>query len=411
MRRLLRTPLTRLGARCQSTSSADQQPDAEYWRIRASQLEEKLLAAQQFMGQCARQSSGFDDACKGWEYWDIDKYGSQIDYNTFFEANSKAQRPCVFSGLDVVPQEWGDIDFWKKSLSDTEVPIFVPNRELPRGFEERSPERFIDFSKNGSSRAFYGPEATPLDLKMCEVPLPETEPQVLENFTIPKYFSQDLVQFCMQSEALRTSQLQNRSELEATRPRAALPLLYMGDDEAHIVSGLPLLTVAPRGMTSSLYKTPYNQHTWIHVTSGSVEIILFSPMYSPAIYETGNDTYMLDAFAPDFEMFPSAIMPFPWRVTVTAGETLFIPADVAFQWRCAADSIFTTMNFTDWSNVELALYDYERMAACGHPAFAEIIKGFNSSFVSLPECSKADEPVDTPYGAFLTWKNEVHGKG
>ena len=410
MRCLLKATVRRVGIRYQSDESITEQPDAEYWRMRASQLEEKLLAAQQFMGQCARQSNGFDQAAKGWEYWPIDRYGSEIDYNTFFETNSKGQRPCVFNGLDVVPQEWGDTKFWSDTLKGTQIPLYASDANLPRGLQEQNTEtNSEDFLKTGASRVFYGPEATHLDLRMAEIPLPETHPQVLENFMIPKYFTQDLLQFCMQSEQLRASQLHNRSELEANSPRSALPLLYLGE-EPHIISGFPLLTVAPRGMKTSLHKTAYNQHSWIHIAGGSLEVILFSPMYTPAIYETGSDTFMLDAFEPDYELFPSAIMAYPWKVTLTAGETLFIPADTAFQWRSTSDSLFTTMQFTDWSNVELALYDYQRMASCGHPAFIEMMKGFNSSFISLPQCSKADEPIDTPYGAYLTWKNDVKGK-
>ena len=97
---------------------------------------------------------------------------------------------------------------------------------------------------------------------------------------------------------------------------------------------------------------------------------------------------------------------YPWRVTLNEGDTLFVPADYALQWRAMQDSVVTTMPFVDWGNVETAVFDAERMAGCGNPAFLELTKGFNMRFLSSPQCARTSEPLDTPYGAYLTWRND-----
>ena len=183
------------------------------------------------------------------------------------------------------------------------------------------------------------------------------------------------------------------------------------------------MRIAPRGSQTALHHTPFSRHTWLHVTAGTLEVMMFPPDFQPALYEEEFCTYALDAFEPDFEAFPTAIMyvqtahatrmppvsahrAYPWKLQLGVGETLFIPADSPFQLRSLEDTITVRSEFVDWGNAEACVYDAERLAECGNPAFKELTRGFNLGFLSLPQCAQTQEPIDTPYGAFLTWRND-----
>eukprot|EP00755_Sulcionema_specki_P035913 Sspe_Gene.105852::Locus_82969_Transcript_1_1_Confidence_1.000_Length_652::g.105852::m.105852 len=211
------------------------------------------------------------------------------------------------------------------------------------------------------------------------------------------------MQYAHQSKRLRESQVQNRHLLH---PRAELPVIWAGD-ELHVVTGDPELRMGPRGVQSSLSYAALSQHSWIHVLQGRVEFILFSPSYRPALYEEENGTFALNAFTPDFAAFPTAIMAYPWRVTVEAGDTLFIPAETPVQWRVTDDVISLVSHFVDWSNAETVAFDIERLSHCGNRAMGELAKGFNLHFLNSAGCQLAEHPADTPFRAFLTWRNEA----
>ena len=243
----------RVATRCCSTSAPTSStendfggvPEAEYWKTAAHYYQERLQSQQLFTGQCARMSQGFDDAAKGWQYWDMDTYSSStLSYEDFFNNNSKSMRPCVITGLKPHPTEWNDYAHWEKELDDTEVAVSVFNPSAQRGMQVVENTTFKEYVASGARRSGY-PEGTiedwevataktPAPLKTAEVVLPSSAPWMLENFVVPKYFAQDLLQFAHQNTILRAAQVDNRDELEEVNPRAALPALYL-DDDLHVV--------------------------------------------------------------------------------------------------------------------------------------------------------------------------------
>eukprot|EP01064_Diplonema_japonicum_P007321 TRINITY_DN14974_c0_g1_i2.p1 TRINITY_DN14974_c0_g1~~TRINITY_DN14974_c0_g1_i2.p1 ORF type:complete len:393 (+),score=77.38 TRINITY_DN14974_c0_g1_i2:34-1212(+) len=349
-------------------------PEVEYWKTAAHYYQERLQALQQFTGQCARMSAGFDDAARGWEFLETSVLdGATLSYDDFFENYAKISKCCVIQNLKPCPPQWGTLDFWGGHLTEP-VSLIEPAPTAPRGLHVAQTTDISNFIQNYATRSSYTNAADAM-LYFAEFKVPAVAPWLLEDFIIPKYFAQDLLQFAFQNKALRDAQVENREELEQKDPRAALPALWMGD-ELYIINGCPEVQIAPRGCQSSLYSNSFSQHMWVHVVSGVQEWYVFHPDYAPALFDEGSNTYALNAIEPDWEAFPSAIMAYPTKITLRAGDTLFIPADSPVQWRVLEDSITANMPYVDWSNVETAVYDVERNASCGDPSCREIKKGF-----------------------------------
>eukprot|EP00659_Diplonema_papillatum_P002373 gene2373-3680_t len=399
--------------RCSSHVQAllqEQKQQLEYWKTSAHYYQERMEAQQQFMGQCARLSEGFKEVGRDWECWDVDARkpappkGSAdpgdkeddgvatITYQQFFEEYSRLSRPLLLKELAPHPSDWASLDFWREQFGSEDArestgTAFAFNPACERGLEVMEADANVSDCLSKYARRVQYPSSTPDDwaasagamkesrLVTSEVSLPGAAPFLLESFAVPGFFAQDLLQYARQSQALRRSQVDERERLEAENPRAALPAIW-AEGVLHLINGDPMLRLSPRGSQSSLHSVPGSLHMWLHVTSGVQEWMIFPQDFTPALYDQSAHTFALDAFEPDFDAFPSAIMAYPWRVTLRAGDTLFVPADTAFQWRCTEDSISTIMTFVDWANVETATYDAERLASCGNPAMQELVKGF-----------------------------------
>jgi len=154
-------------------------------------------------------------------------------------------------------------------------------------------------------------------------PLPINCPQVMDDFTMPKYFANDFLQI-VEYEDLRDS--------------------------------WPSLFIAHKGTHSGLHIDAFGSHFWMLMLSGHKHWRFVDREEAPLLYPNyDSDNFFADIYKPNYEKFPLLRFATVYETILEAGDLLFVPAGTPHQVRNLDDNMAISGNYIDQSNVDLAL--------------------------------------------------------
>ena len=158
-------------------------------------------------------------------------------------------------------------------------------------------------------------------LYLFDLPLPEACPEIVSEFTVPKYFAGDLLQ---------------RVPRDVDVPyRDAWPSLFIG----------------PRYSRGSLHVDSFGSSFWMALFEGRKKWIFFEPEQKPLLYEQRADqTFAVDVFRPNLTETPMYARAVHTECVLQPGEILFVPAGSPHQVMNLDATVSVSMNFIDAAN-------------------------------------------------------------
>eukprot|EP01065_Artemidia_motanka_P015526 TRINITY_DN19302_c0_g1_i1.p1 TRINITY_DN19302_c0_g1~~TRINITY_DN19302_c0_g1_i1.p1 ORF type:complete len:435 (+),score=87.10 TRINITY_DN19302_c0_g1_i1:60-1364(+) len=261
-----------------------------------------------------------------------------MSYEEFVEEHAKAGRPVVLEGLaDLMrgPDPW--TPSWLANVCEGGPRLQPSVREIG---EPRSWGGMEQANESLSVREFIAAglhQTAAADGRLQYIhdwPLIELCPGSLVNFTIPKYFSGDLLQ-----------------RLPST-----------GGDLPAYRNSWPSLFMGPKGSRSALHRDSFASHFIMAHFHGRKRWRLFNASQRELLYPTDEGAaFHVDAFADD-PGFPLARFATPFETTAGPGDVLFVPS----QWLHAVhnldDIVGASMNYVDGTNLQHSLRVIARTA-------------------------------------------------
>ncbi len=245
-----------------------------------------------------------------------------LSYKDFIQKYAIPKKPVVIEGYSerMFREQWSR-DYFKEKCYDKEVNLvrFNPEAKTWGNLE------FVDRVKLGDWLSMSHEQAN--GSMVFDYTLPINCHEVMSDFIMPKYFSDDYIQKINYEPSTRS---------------------------------FPSLFMAHGGTKSGLHIDAWGSNFWMMMIAGRKHFRTFSAKEAPLLYPNLNgDTFTSNVFEPNYKRFPLLKEATAYDAILGPNDMIFVPAGNPHQVRNLDDNMAISGNYIDKTSVDLAIeYSY-----------------------------------------------------